>query len=309
LARALRYWLLALAAIAAGIAPSAAQQTDPDSPLVTANWLRAHINEPQLRLIDIGKTPEQFAIGHLPGAQFVDWRVDIVDTTRPELFLAPQPEALESLLSRLGVDKRTRIVLYDNHGNRFAARMFWILRLYGHGDLKLLDGGQRAWLAAGGATTGAAADVAARAYAASPPADALRVDRRFILGRLADPALELVDARRQDFYSGESTGMPFGSDAHNEKAGHIAGARNFFWEDHVNADGRFRSAAELKAHYEALGVDPNATIVTYCHIGLQAATPWFVLKELLGYRDVRLYDGSMADWANADDTELVLGGN
>lgn len=298
-----------LCALLVAAAPCAAQQPTSSAALVGAAWLREHIGDPGLRLLDIGKTAEQFEAGHLPGAQFVDWRVDLVDPGDPELFLVAPSDTIEALLSRLGVGNATTVVIYDNHGNRAAARMFWALRYYGHEDLRILDGGERAWRAAGFPITTERTAVAAESYRIAGTNEAYRSDKAFLQERARDPDLAVVDARQHDFYTGEVFGTPFLSEEPNRKAGHIAGARNAFWADHVNEDGTFKSVGELRALYRTLGIAPASTVVTYCHIGLQASTPWFVLKELLGYEDVRLYDGSMAEWANAEDTELVLGEN
>ena len=212
-------------------------------------------------------------------------------------------------MSRLGIDADTTVVLYDSHSNRVAARAFWTLRNYGHSDIRILDGGAPAWEAAGGELTAEVMLVTPTEYRVGTADHPYRADKVDVQAALGRENFEIVDARAPQFYTGESGGSRFGSDEANAKIGRVPGAQNFFWADHVNEDGTYKSIEELRAHYEALGITPDEAVITYCHIGLQASTPWFVLTQLLGYPNVRLYDGSMAEWANADDTELVVDGN
>jgi len=298
---------LCLVALTGAAAPLAAQPSAESEVLVTPGWLAGRLSDPKIRTIDLGKTATQFAAGHIPGAQFVDWRVDIVDSSEPGQFLVAPAAAVEALLSRLGIHADSTIVLYDSQSSRIAARMFWVLRYYGHRDVRILDGGSNAWEAADGHLESGLTSVAATDYRITESKPSLRVDRAWVRSALGQPDIAIVDARAEEFYSGESIGTPFRGDQPNARAGHIPGAKNFFWADHFNPDGTFKSAAELRSAYEALGIIPTDTVISYCHVGLQASTPWFVLSELLGFADVRLYDASMAEWANMTDTELVLG--
>ncbi|NIW25613.1 MAG: sulfurtransferase [Gammaproteobacteria bacterium] len=292
--------LLSLAASVSAQMPSA---------LVTPDWLAANISNPDVRLIDLGKRAEEFEAAHLPNAQFVDWRTDLADPGNRAHFGVLQPAAFEALMSRLGIEPDTTVVLYDSHSNRVAARMFWTLRNYGHRDIRILDGGSPAWEAAGGELTTDIVSVTPTDYRIDTADQPYRADKMDVQAALGREGFEIIDARAPQFYTGESGGSQFGSDVPNTKIGRVPGAQNFFWADHVNEDGTYKSVEELRAHYESLGITPDEAVITYCHIGLQASTPWFVLSQLLGYPNVRLYDGSMAEWANADDTELVVDEN
>ena len=298
-------WLGILTTLAlTGLAAGASAQTT--SALVTPEWLAANISSPDVRLIDLGKRLEEFEAGHLPGAQHVEWRTDLADPGNREYFGVLQPDAFEALMSRLGIGPDTTVVLYDSHSNRFAARAFWTLRYYGHADVRILDGGAPAWEAAGGAMTAEIVAVTPTDYRVRTVQRNLRAEKADVQAGLGRDGFEIVDARAPELYTGESGGSRFGVDEPNAKVGRVPGAHNAFWAEHVNEDGTYKSIDELRAQYEALGITADETVVTYCHIGLQASTPWFVLTQLLGYPDVRLYDGSMAEWANAADTELVV---
>lgn len=305
--RAFRRAILGLFVLAGLAATTVTAQTP--SALVTPGWLASNISNPDLRLIDLGKRRDQFEAGHLPGAQHIDWRTDLADPDHPGLFRALPPDAFQALMSRLGVAADTTVVLYDSHSNRFAARAFWTFSYYGHTDVRILDGGSPAWEAAGGELTAEVAPVTPTSYRVERVEQGRRADRAYVQAALGREGFEIVDARAPQFYTGESGGSRFGSDVPNAKIGRMPGAQNFFWADHVNEDGTYKSVEELRAHYEALGITPEESVITYCHVGLQASTPWFVLTQLLGYPDVRLYDSSMAEWANAEDTELVVGEN
>jgi thiosulfate/3-mercaptopyruvate sulfurtransferase len=284
-----------------------AQEQDTGTVLVSPAWLSDRLAVPNVRIIDLGKTRPEFDAAHIPNAQFVDWRVDIVDPANAQYFAVAPQASIESLLSKLGVTPETTIVLYDSQSSRIAARMFWVLRYYGHRDVRILDGGANAWAAAGGAQTDVVATIMPTEYRVGERNESLRAEYRDVAAAVANSSAQFVDARAPEFYTGESVGSQYRSDRPNAAAGHIPGAENFFWADHFNADGTFKSVAELRARYQALGIEPDRAVISYCHVGLQASTPWFVLSQLLGYPDVRLYDRSMAEWANVPDAPMSIG--
>jgi len=299
-------FVLALAATIWPLCPSA-QEPARASPLVTAAWLIQHLDDASIRIIDLGKTRAQYEEAHIPGARFVDWRVDLVDPDNAAFYGVAQQEDIERLLSRLGIARDSTIVLYDSQSSRIAARMFWILRYYGHADIRILDGGASAWTAAGGSLETGDAAVIESAYRVSEIRQSVLASRFDVSAALHDGTAAFVDARAPEFYRGDSIGSQYRSDRPNTRAGHIPGAKNFFWADHLNEDGTYKSTQELAARYRAMGLGSQDAVITYCHIGLQASTAWFVLSELLGYPDVRLYDHSMAEWANIEDAALTLG--
>ena len=276
-------WLAILGqCLLAGLAATVSAQTP--SALVTPDWLAANISNRDVRLIDLGKRAEEFETAHIPNAQHVDWRTDLADPDNREHFGVLQPDAFEALMSRLGIDADTTVVLYDSHSNRLAARMFWTLRNYGHRDVRILDGGSPAWEAAGGELTADIMAVTPTSYRIQSTDQPYRAEKADVQAALGNEGFEIVDARAPQFYTGESAGSQFGSDVPNAKIGRVPGAQNFFWADHVNEDGTYKSVEELRTQYEALGIMSDESVITYCHIGLQASTPWFVLHSYSGIR-------------------------
>ncbi len=275
--------------------------------LVDADWLERNLTNPNVRILDLGKTRDEFLEGHIPGAQFVDWRSDITDPAMPGRFNIAPEAMMETLLGRLGVTRDDTIVLYDNLNSRLSTRILWSLRYYAHPDVRILDGGIEVWTRAGKALTSEVEPVITTVYEIGTVNEAYKADKSFIQSRLGDDDFTLVDGRPHEQYTGEEPGVVFHTGVEHESRGHIWGAQNVFWQDNFNPDGTFKSPAELRALYEEHGVTADKTVVTYCNEGLHASPPWFVLKELLGYEYVRLYDDSMAEWGNASDTAIVVG--
>ncbi len=301
--------LLGLIACERDAAPglAAEQSASISQVLVDTSWIEQNLSNPIVRILDLGKTRDEFLQAHIPGAQFVDWRVNISDPAVPEHFnIAPQ-DMMEVLLGRLGITPETTIVLYDNRNSRLAARMFWSLRYYDHEDVRILNGGVAVWEAAGHQLTSEVESKSTTAYEITGINEDYRADKAFIQSRLGDNGFTLVDGRSKEQYTGEAHGTVFGTGIEHQKTGHIYGAQNIVWNDNFNPDGSFKSVDELRELYESHGVIPGKTVVTYCNVGIQSSAPWFVLKELLGYEDVRLYDSSMAEWANTQDTNMVIG--
>ncbi|RMF90459.1 MAG: sulfurtransferase [Methanobacteriota archaeon] len=275
--------------------------------LVDPAWVQSHLDDPGVRIIDLSSSPAVYENGHIKGAVYVDWRSDIADPEQVDRYNIAPREQIEALLGRLGVDEDTTIVLYDNLDNRLSTRTYWTLKVYGHEDVRILDGGRRAWEAAGGEYTAEAPEITATDYRAKGVNSEIKTDMGFILDNLDNPDVVLIDGRPSEMYTGEKAGVVFNTKAEHKRRGHIPGALNIPWKENLNEDGTFKSPEELKSLYESHGVTPDKTVVTYCNEGLHASPPWFVLSELLGYPDVRLYDDSMAEWANRDDTPMNTG--
>jgi len=185
--------------------------------------------------------------------------------------------------------------------------MFWMLRYYGHKKIHILDGGREAWSSSGREFVSTVSPIIPSKYKIRTINESFITYKSYIESRLTDKNFTLVDGRSRDQYTGEVIGQTFHNNIAHKYPGHIYGAQSVPWQDNFNDDGTFKSALELQKIYGTHGVDNSKTIVTYCNEGLHAAPPWFVLKEILGYSDVRLYDSSMAEWANISDINLVLG--
>ena len=278
-----------------------------ESVLISAPELIGQVTNPVYRILDIAQVPEEYARGHIDGALFVDWRTEIIDPETPKLFNLPPQAMYESLMDRLGISPESTVVLYDNFNSRFATRMFWTMRYYGHSSIKILDGGRGAWQAAGLELVTEIPSVTASDYRVSTINTELLAEMPFIKSRLATDGFGLVDGRPHTQYTGEAPGTVYHTGSEHAGRGHIYGAQNVPWATNFNEDGSFKNNAELLELYAPHGLTPDKTIVTYCNEGLHASPPWFVMHELLGYPDVKLYDSSMGEWANQAEPNLILG--
>jgi thiosulfate/3-mercaptopyruvate sulfurtransferase len=262
--------------------------------LVDAVWAQAHLDDPSVRFVEVDVDTEAYKQGHLPGAVGWDWTSQLSDGIRRDI---ASREDLSALLSASGIGPETHIVLYGDNNNWFAAWAYWQLKLHGLENVSILDGGRVYWLANDLPTSG---DVPS--YDPSgielPEADfTLRAFRDEVLSRIGDDGLVLVDVRSPAEFSGEVLAPP-GLTETAQRGGHIPGAANAPWAQNVNEDGTFRSTDELRQHYAAKGVTGDKDIVTYCRIGERSSHSWFVLHELLGYSNVKNYDGSWTEWGS-----------
>lgn len=263
--------------------------------LVTADWLEANLDNPQVRIIEVSVVPGVYERGHIPGAVNFVWHTDFVDTVQRNIV---SQERFQELAQSAGINDDTTVVLYGDNNNWFAAWGAWIFNVYGFEDVRLVDGGRVKWEADG---RGLSTDVVTY-EAGDVTLDEANDDLRALLPEVLDVVEgeapgALIDIRGPAEYSGEIF-APEGVQELSVRAGHIPGAVNVPWGQNVREDGTFKSVEELRELYAGLGIDGNTPIVTYCRIGERAALTWFVLHELLGY-DVALYDGSWTEWGNA----------
>jgi len=262
--------------------------------LVDSGWALAHLTDPKVRFVEVDVDTTAYEQSHLPGAIGWNWTSQLSDGIRRDI---AGREDFSALLSESGIGPDTTIVLYGDNNNWFAAWAYWQLKLYGHDDVRILDGGRRYWLDNGLAVT---TDVPAPSNTGYqlPDADfSLRAFRDDILPRLGDEALTLVDVRSPAEFNGEIIAPP-GLPETAQRAGRIPGAASIPWAQTVREDGRFKSADELRELYAAKGVTGDKDIIAYCRIGERSSHSWFVLHELLGYQRVRNYDGSWTEWGS-----------
>jgi len=263
--------------------------------LVDAEWVEAHAGDPNVRLIEVDVDTKSYAQGHIPGAVAFNWQKDLQD----QVVRAPIAQArLEELLSQAGVSNDTTIVLYGDNNNWFAAWALWILKYYGHADVRLLDGGRVKWLADKREITTDVPTYAATSYTTKAPNKAIRAFRDEILSELGRDGLALVDVRGPGEFSGELLAPANLPQEGAQRGGHIPGAANVPWGSAVREDGTFKSAEELKAVYGGKGVTPDKDVIAYCRIGERSSHTWFALHYLLGYQNVRNYDGSWTEWGS-----------
>ncbi|HJW22867.1 MAG TPA: sulfurtransferase [Candidatus Limnocylindrales bacterium] len=263
--------------------------------LVDADWAVEHLADPAVRFVEVDVDTTAYAQGHLPGAVAWDWTSQLTDGVRRDLV---SRDAFQTLLRDSGIEPDTTIVLYGDNDNWFAAWAYWQLKLYGHRDVRLIDGGRKLWLARSLPTTTTLPTHAASHYQLPEPSFELRAYRDGILGRLGEPGFALVDVRSPGEYAGDLLAPAHLPQEGAQRPGHIPGAASVPWASAVREDGTFKPVSELAALYGAKGITPDREVVAYCRIGERSSHTWFVLHELLGYPRVRNYDGSWSEWGS-----------
>jgi thiosulfate/3-mercaptopyruvate sulfurtransferase len=263
--------------------------------LVSTEWAAGHLNDPKVRLIEVDVDTTAYDQGHIPGAVGWNWQTQLQDNIRRDLI---DKATLEGLLGKSGVGNDTTILLYGDNNNWFAAYALWQLKYYGHKDVRLINGGRKKWIEEKRPVTTEPAKVAATTYRASGPDESIRARKEEIFDTLnKKKSAHLVDVRSVDEFTGKIIAPP-GMSETAQRAGHIPGAANIPWAQAANEDGTFKSADALKQLYGAKGVNGDSEIVAYCRIGERSSHTWFVLKYLLGYDNVKNYDGSWTEWGN-----------
>jgi thiosulfate/3-mercaptopyruvate sulfurtransferase len=262
--------------------------------LVDAAWAQQHLDDPTVRFVEVDVDTTAYEQSHLPGAVAWNWTSQLSDGVRRDI--ASRAD-FGALLSASGIAPDTTVVLYGDNNNWFAAWAFWQLRLYGHRDVRILDGGRKYWLDQGLPMTTEVPSYEPTGYALPEPDFALRAFRDDILPRLGDADLALVDVRSPAEFAGEIIAPP-GMPETAQRAGHIPGAASIPWAQTVREDGTFKDRDELAALYVSKGVTADKDVIAYCRIGERSSHSWFVLHELLGYERVRNYDGSWTEYGS-----------
>ncbi len=273
--------------------------------LVSTDWLADHLADPAIRLLECDEDVLLYDFGHITGAQKIDWHTDLNDPVMRDYV---SREQFESLLRRLGIDDDTLVVFYGDKNNWWAAYAFWVFHLFGFRNARLLDGGRMKWEAESRPLVSDRRTYPASAYVARERDDA--AIRAFLPDVLAQVKAvgQLVDVRSSPEYTGEKLHMPEYPQEGAMRGGHVPGARSVPWARAANSDGTFKSADELRAIYEVEHqLNGSAPTITYCRIGERSSHTWFALTYLLGYRDVKNYDGSWTEYGNAVRTPIVTG--
>ena len=263
--------------------------------LVTTEWLAARLGDPGIAVAEVDEDPDLYEEGHIPGAVKLHWREDLQS---PEVSDVVSKEAFEHLLGARGITPETTVVLYGDKNNWFAAYAYWYLKVYGHENVRIMDGGRQKWIEEGRDLTTVTPTPTPVAYTARDRDESIRVRRDEVLAGLDDPVVVLVDVRSPQEFAGELVAPPGYEQEGASRAGHIPGERSIPWATAVRDDGTFRPVEELRELYGAKGVTPDKEIRAYCRIGERSAHTWFVLRELLGYENVKNYDGSWTEWGN-----------
>ncbi|MGK2884629.1 MAG: sulfurtransferase [Rhodococcus sp. (in: high G+C Gram-positive bacteria)] len=286
--------------IAADPTPTFADYAHPDR-LVSTQWLSAHIGTPGLKVVESDEDVLLYDVGHIPGAVKVDWHLDLNDPVERDYI---DGEQFAALMSRKGISRDDTVVIYGDKSNWWAAYALWVFTLFGHEDVRLLDGGRDAWLAENRETTLDVPDSPVTEYPVVERDDApIRAYASDVLSSLG--TIPLIDVRSPAEYTGERTHMPDYPEEGALRGGHIPTAVSIPWAKAAAADGRFRTRAELDEIYGEIVAQEK--VIAYCRIGERSSHTWFVLTHLLGHSSVRNYDGSWTEWGNAVRVPIARG--
>jgi len=265
--------------------------------LVDTETVSKNLNNKSLKIVEVDYDPENaYKQGHLQDASLIWWKRDINDPITRDIVSKSQ---FEELMSKNGITPQSEVILYGDFNNWFAAFVFWIFKYYGHEKIKIMNGGRKKWELEKKQYTKDEPQIQRTNYLAQPPNEGLRAYLFDVKRALEKKDVTLVDVRSPKEFSGEITAPPEYPMEHAQRGGHIPGANNIPWATAVNdVDGTFKSVEDLKKIYEAKGVTPDKDVICYCRIGERSSHTWFVLKYLLGYPQVRNYDGSWTEWGN-----------
>ncbi|MFC7273901.1 sulfurtransferase [Paractinoplanes rhizophilus] len=273
-----------------------------DTALVSADWAEKNLETPGVVFVEVDEDTTAYDGGHIPGAVKIDWKKDLQDPVRRDFV---NQEQFSALLSERGISNDDKVVLYGGNNNWFAAYAYWYFKLYGHGDVVLLDGGRKKWELDARPYT---KDVPARAktnYQAQAPDLSIRAFRDEVVQAIG--VQNLVDVRSPDEFAGRLLAPAHLPQEQSQRAGHIPTALNVPWSKAANEDGTFKSDDELAKIYGDAGLDGSKDTIAYCRIGERSSHTWFVLKELLGQQNVKNYDGSWTEYGSLIGVPIALG--
>ena len=271
-----------------------AQYAHPDS-LVDTQWVADHLGQAGIALAEVDVDTSAYDSGHIEGSLGWNWQTDLQNTVTRDLLTSDE---VADLLGSSGISNDTTIILYGDNNNWFAAWAFWFLRMYGHQNVKLMNGGRAKWVAEGRPTTTDAPSPSAVSYSASAADTSLRALRDTVLAAASAGGTQLVDVRSPAEYSGEVIAPENMPQEGAQRSGHIPGAASIPWLTTINDDGTFKSADELGDIYGPKGIDGGTDVITYCRIGERSAHTWFALTQLLGFDNVSNYDGSWTEYGS-----------
>ncbi len=266
--------------------------------LVETDWLAEHLNDSKVRIVESDEDVLLYELRHIPGAVKIDWHTDEQDQLRRDFI---SKEQFERLMSDRGIANDTTVVFYGDKNNWYATYTFWLFRMYGHADARVLNGGRAKWQAEGRPLVRDVLSYPATEYRAKEADTSIRAFRDEVLDRHvrnANGGTALIDVRSPAEYNGEVFAMAGYEQEGAQRKGHIPGAKSIPWGKAASENGAFKSPEELRALYEGQGVTPDKDVVAYCRIGERSSHTWFVLTQLLGYKDVKNYDGSWTEWGS-----------
>ena len=263
--------------------------------LVSTEWVAAHLNDPTVRIVEADEDILLYDIGHVPGAVKLDWHTDLQNPVNRDFV---DKAGFEALLSRVGISNDTTVVFYGDKNNWYATYTFWLFKYYGHANARVMNGGRTKWEAEDRPYTREVPNYEPTNYTAQDPDPSIRAFRDDVMAQINAGNGALVDVRSPQEYSGEVIHMMGYPQEGAQRAGHVKGARNIPWAKAANPDGTFKSSEELAVLYQAEGISGDKPVIAYCRIGERSSHTWFVLTYLLGYPNVRNYDGSWTEWGS-----------
>ncbi|MGY2083717.1 sulfurtransferase [Blastococcus sp. SYSU DS0539] len=261
--------------------------------LVTVDWVQEHLGQPGIVFVEVDEDTSAYDGGHIEGAVKLDWKQDLQDPLRRDYL---DKGAFEQLLSAKGIANDDTVVLYGGNNNWFAAYAYWYFKIYGHGDVKLMDGGRKKWELDGRPLSKDPVERPATDYKASEPDLSIRAFRDEVVAAIGSK--NLVDVRSPDEFSGKILAPAHLPQEQSQRAGHVPTAINIPWSKAANEDGTFKSDEQLAALYAEQGFDDSRETIAYCRIGERSSHTWFVLQELLGKKNVKNYDGSWVEYGS-----------
>lgn len=262
--------------------------------LVSTDWVAEHLRDPGVVIAEVDVDTTAYEEGHIPGSIGWNWQTQLCDTVQRDII---SKTALEKLLGSSGISNDTAVILYGDNNNWFAAWAYWQLKMYGHKDVRIMNGGRKKWLAEGRELTKEMPAPRATTYSVGGFNERYRAMMMQVQKAMEQKSAVLVDVRSNDEFTGKILSPP-GLPETCQRGGHIPGAKNIPWAQACNDDGTFKSAEDLEALYTGRGVTRENPVIAYCRIGERSSHTWFVLKELLGYSNVSNYDGSWTEWGN-----------
>ena len=271
--------------------------------LVSTDWVAEHQGDAGVRVVEVDVDTAAYQEGHVPGAVGWSWDTQLCDTVQRDII----PKGpFEELMAASGIANDTTVILYGDNNNWFAAWALWQMKIYGHPDVRLMNGGRVKWLAEGRELSTDEPSIEAASYQASGPDNSIRAFLPEVSAAVDSESVELVDVRSPAEFTGEILSPP-GLPETCQRGGHIPGASNIPWVMACEEDGTFKSADELRAIYADAGITGTKPIVAYCRIGERSSHSWYVLKYLLGFNNVTNYDGSWTEWGNLVGAPVARG--
>jgi thiosulfate/3-mercaptopyruvate sulfurtransferase len=272
--------------------------------LVSTDWVAEHLDDPNVRVVESDEDVLLYDMGHVPGAINLDWHTDLQDQVKRDFL---DKAGFEALLGKNGIGNDTTVVFYGDRNNWYATYAYWLFKYFGHADARVMDGGRAKWEAEGRPKSRDVPSYPETTYTAREPDERIRAYRDDVLKQVNSGEPTLVDVRSVPEYTGEVLHMAGYAQEGAQRGGHVLGAKSIPWATAANEDGTFKSPEQLNEIYGGKGITPDKNVIAYCRIGERSSHTWFVLRELLGYPDVRNYDGSWTEWGSMVGVPIAKG--